>query len=559
MSRKFIKNEIPLHHFTTSPLHHFIVVVFSFFSVFSLNGQNKSVSNSDFEYEDCSCAIPIELTIYNGLYGNYGGHVVPATKKVTPGAVTVANKNNTDGDVDVNSIDITDNTDQSVVIGTKGRNEVDLMKLEIKIQNGAPQTNSAICRNVELMLKGPIKLWKNSTKGTAQNNIIPISTLPLTIWVEATAESSAVRDIEIEAVINGQSKDLVKATAIWVGKKMVYNKTGNRTIVPDPVNLGIDQSMLLMFINGQSLAVDFTKYGHGSFNISPNIVQNTDFLYGNRVLFEFELLPKGIEKELQSLGIKYDIARQIETDTEYLLFGATKPISSLSKPFPMQVEEANDDVGNLDEDLVPNTINTSAPMDRIFSYDTPSEGIIGQARAYTYKFANFKEFVRVSFGNPISGNIQEGSRCSDYYNWEANYALISDSTIGNNPHDASQKLLTPTAGGNNLHCVPRSISATLPDGSVTISSVSTGSSSYISYLIRLNAAGDTWELVELGGGAGSTTQSNTSSTGPWNISNSNVTVDISNGSVIPFVPNDRYLFSIFDLPEKSKNNSFMSN
>ena len=65
-----------------------------------------------------------------GLDGATGGQEIPARDVKTKGAVTAANKNNTNGDF---TGEYTDNIDRDqtgvTANGTKGRDEIDLMKL----------------------------------------------------------------------------------------------------------------------------------------------------------------------------------------------------------------------------------------------------------------------------------------------------------------------------------------------------------------------------------------------------------------------------------------------
>ena len=46
--------------------------------------------SGNFTYaEPCGCGGVVELTIYNGLYGNYGGQMVPDADEERIGAITV--------------------------------------------------------------------------------------------------------------------------------------------------------------------------------------------------------------------------------------------------------------------------------------------------------------------------------------------------------------------------------------------------------------------------------------------------------------------------------------
>lgn len=500
------------------------------------DSQSKRIGNQ-FEYEDCSCSVKIDLTIHNGLYGVYGGQAIGESEETSKGAVTAANLNDTDGDM------VIDNLDDSVVSSSSGRDEVDLMKLEIASKG----TFVTSCPNLELVLQGSIKLWKNKTKGSLQSNVIPISSLPLTIWVEASQVSLSVRDIVIQAVVDNDVKDEIKATAIWIDKKMVHTYNGVRTSSPQPSTIGIDNQDFLNFINTYATASDGSLYGFGTYRPIPGTNPSTDGFFGGRILFEFELKPTGIEAELSSLGIKYDISRRIERNNEYLTDTSIIPKTEVSS-FPQQIEEGNDDSecfcptgpsDMLDEDAIP-------VANRIFSYDAPSEITLGSARAFSVRRLNFEEFARVSFGIDVVGNIQEGSQCSEDYNWNLDYIITSNSSIHpTDPYNPDYQLMTQSSGGVTLSSNPRRIVGT-GNGQILLSGIS--SSSVFTYLLEFSASGNKWTLYEkTSSGSNPVANSNVSTTGPWNINYSTVNISITNGAM-PFSTGSVFAFNIWDVP-----------
>lgn len=109
----------------------------------------KKVTTANFECE-------IILDIYNGLYDWVdeerewsGGQLLANWAKITPGAVTVANLNDTDGD------SIPDKDDNEVLASSIGRDEIDLMKLVVRKKNPA----STLSGNVTLRkISGTVKL-----------------------------------------------------------------------------------------------------------------------------------------------------------------------------------------------------------------------------------------------------------------------------------------------------------------------------------------------------------------------------------------------------------------
>ena len=98
----------------------------------------------------------------------------------------------------------------------RGHDEADLMKLELQRPNvnaGGVATLSGI--------GGSVKVWAKSTKETEIT--LPATYDPgsmdptVTLWVEATAVSSGIRDIKLQWEYQGH-KDRVMATAAWAQK-----------------------------------------------------------------------------------------------------------------------------------------------------------------------------------------------------------------------------------------------------------------------------------------------------------------------------------------------------
>ena len=193
--------------------------------MYAQNGSlKKQRGENEFEYEGCGCKANVNLYIYDGLNtlgepGNWGGNIVSgARNKFDDGAITVANLNDTDGD---ETIDI---DDQVVTASDFGEDECDLMKLNI-----VPTGNSSGNCMVTLTYEGDIAFYNSYTKGTQITNLeFPLKDASgesniTTLFVEARAVSTAMRDIKIYAKIDNEIKDKVAATAIWVEKKNIYS------------------------------------------------------------------------------------------------------------------------------------------------------------------------------------------------------------------------------------------------------------------------------------------------------------------------------------------------
>ncbi len=120
-------------------------------------------------------------------------------------------------------ITLTAGLSRAYVSGSKvyhaGRDEIDLMKLEL----GKP--DPAVGGNAKLkVVSGNVKIWEEATKVTeveltAGEIEFAVADLPATktLYVEARAASSSLRDIEIQWHYKG-AKDTVKATGVWVTK-----------------------------------------------------------------------------------------------------------------------------------------------------------------------------------------------------------------------------------------------------------------------------------------------------------------------------------------------------
>lgn len=328
----------------------------------------------------------VNLTIYNG---NAVTVAVRESDEESVGAFTVANLNDTDGD------GTTDKNDTSVKQSAAGRDERDLMKLVIEAPSGIPG-NLVLTR-----VSGTVKIWEQRTKEieiplTSNKFEFPASQSPYTVWIEGTAVSNTVRDIEFKVGWEESpgtlhdDLDSVKATAIWATNTdkhfdpsdTLWNEAG------DPLRTNFNQSVQKFGKNFNSITI-FIHYTIG---------------------FEFTVMPSGLQNHASI--IKFDIGRQKE-QTEWAIQGSqTNPQNTPWDTFPPRVDESNDDVGNGDEDLTPRN-------DHLYSFDGPAVQKAAHPLVDEYiKRANFFEFVRVSFtGSAPGGNNDNGSRCSPKEPW----------------------------------------------------------------------------------------------------------------------------------------------
>ena len=348
--------------------------------------------------------------------------------KNDPGATTVANLNDTNGDGTVDS-------DQNEVSATpKGRDEIDLMK--IVLHKPDPDYGGDATLSVR---SGGVRLWKFPTKKVLIDEVvigekawsIPTSTLPKTFWVEAISPSDQLRDIEIKLEYQGKS-DTVHATAVWVRKssrspwrvRESQNGLPNNP-VPGP---GKDLPDLIdancaALINITRISADGSRYGQGT-HTKPGAA---DTLYGGRILYEFEVLPPedATHRSVHDLGVRFDCTRQVQYRDWAIYIGSGQVNSTGSADFPDEAgqdnEVANDDDGTQGESNRPS-------HDRIYQFDSPSEPIETpmDVTAFAVSRNTFREWVRVKLKDMASAvepifeapsNVPQGSRASDKYEW----------------------------------------------------------------------------------------------------------------------------------------------
>lgn len=454
---------------------HLILVIL--LGSYAINAQTPPTKVKEASFE---CVIVLE--IYDGFYDwvagkSYSGSGVALdnVKKLNPGAVTVANLNDTNGN-GMGGNGGVDKNENSVLATSIGRNEVDLMKLVVKKRSGV----TGLTGNVVLeKVSGTVKLWTQPYKGTmvdiSSPISIPVADLPKTYYVEATAASASLRDIEFKVTFNS-TEDRVKATAVWVTKTNHWSNNSSTPTISSLPNLG----GLIKYAIQNDAASDGTLFGHGDFWTAPigdgagwQDVSTNNKKFGGRILMEWQVFPPGAEQVAS-----FDVTRQRKTKTWYASYSDwafTDSPRNMSFPFEANtepadategddVEEPNDD-GNGSEDR--NPINGF-----LYSWDAPSvakkfptEG----PRTFHVSKNSFKEFVRArtkssGFG-PIDGTVQ-GSRVSDKFDWYCVYYARRDET-----YELSKDALKQS------HCHPKSLQVDMNSSYMTTISV-TGSVTY---------------------------------------------------------------------------------
>lgn len=505
-------------------------------------------------YSNFKCEVYLE--IYNGMYDWYGGNDysgkgIPLSDgdKTAIGAVTVANKNDTDGD---GIVDL-DDTDVRPGSSTLGRNEIDLIKVVIKKVN----EGSSLSGNVIFKINsGNVKIWTHPWKGTEITTLpytFTASQLDKTLYLEAL-DASSYQGIEMEVVYNGNS-DHAKATSIWVTRNQYWR---DNTSDPVPGKNGtlttLESLTLSSRINNLLISTNGNRYGHGDFNSGKLGNDNGayDKRFGGRILFEFQVSPN----ESARL-VNFDITRQRKTRTGKNFYGESTGFepSILNTDFPNDPsqnkdnESPNDDNDSGDEDNTPN-------FSFIYSVDPPgtkkntalvykSNGLLADTLvAFIVSRNSFKEFVRMQVKSTSFPFITEdkvrGSRASDLTEWHCSYyARRFDSDV-------------ILSGDNNL------VSASIPlkfnksytgNGTVTIALSNDAISD--NFFLSYAETGNEWFLANtIGEGAFSGVPA---PNGTWTVTFNGVTAVVTLGSV-NFEDNFTWVFNTFKSIFPSKSN-----
>jgi hypothetical protein len=510
----------------------------------------------------------VVIDIYNGLKewatgkSYSGGQLLMEDKKKTLGAVTVANLNNTDGDLDAGGNDIKDIDDPIVSVGsgvTVGRNEVDLMKIVLRKRN--PGASLSGTGDVVLQVPANVRIWKKSIKQdevavvSGEIHIPPVDLeSPNTFFVEATAPSGSIRDLKFVVLYNGNS-DYALATAVWVDIKpstQVWIANSNEPVLGTDLPHA-DKSRFVYAVNTSWISVDGQRYGFGPYysgqpqpnsNGSQNPhpltgllpgVQNKEI--GGRILFEYNVRPLGAE-ELVAI----DCARQKKARPYNLVDFVESPIPNTPINFPFEVsgdnEEANDDGNNItDEDQEPDD-------GFIYSADRPSSYIIDEPFSLGFKInkITFREYVRlqVKTGTLPFGNNLRGSRCSDMVEWHCVYYLRRGTS--------DRKLLADDASASAS--TPNRYPPITGNGTSVISVQSSAqTATYIVMFTKginqTDPADDQFILINHLGEGDSVFRNGTS----WTLDFNGVTVVVTEGSV-PFAEDGTFAFNVFNSTAK---------
>ncbi len=369
-----------------------------------------------------------------------------------------------------------------------------------------------------------------------------------TVYVEARAASASLRDIVIEWKYK-DCKDTVKATAAWVNKTArpagegtnpwytrraatgwAHNpKVGAEGQLPD-----LNKAALVSLINTTQKATDGSRYGHGP-------MRPTNSWFGGRILYEFELVPDGV----QDLGIVVDGTRQVAGHTYYISVG-TKTITNwetYNRYFPFLLMEKPPKDNELPNDDWPSdeSANDNSPNNQhIYSWDSPSVSnlLAGWWGFYINRYT-FKEWVRIKLEDTafLDNTTVEGSRASDKYDWHCVYYV---------KRNADGKWVEDNASPSA--CAPELTTGTPSDKGTLAVTVNATNAVTEGWSVKYDKTDDEWDVTSDDGSQGTLTKQGD---GTWQgngakAGNTRVTLTVTHtAGKAAFVNNDEFKFSTF--------------
>jgi len=495
-------------------------------------GESTETFHANFECE-------VVLDIYNGFIDwtgattSYsGGQKLSPNEKRSKGAVTVANLNDTDGDT------VIDNIDNSVIQSNVGRNEIDLIKIEVKKRNPATSLSGNVILQI---LSGNVKLWGKSTKENPiilSNGMItiPTASLPKVYYVEAISVSNSLRDIKIQTTYNGKT-DIVAATAVWLNLTNTWRDNSNSPIpgtsdLPDLDGIELRKSINLKWKSTNDQRYGFGPFFSGSDHPHYSILTNSNKQIGGRILFEFAISPNNAAQL-----VDVDVTRQRKNRTYTMSNEQTNSTLTNLTDFPWEMNQdnelSNDDKNNIsDEDNI-------LKNNKIYSADPPASTILDESST-CFKFSKitFIEFVRVGVKGNLKAfdnfDIVRGSRGSNKFDWHCSYNLRRDAFLNSN-----SKLVEDNSISS--YSFPNKQTGFIGNGSISISVSPSSSTNY--YTIMYAKLENNWTIIDENGEFNKIFSRNTNGTS-WSVNGNGLTIQILQGNVA-FEENDTWHLTVF--------------
>ncbi len=386
------------------------------------------IGEGPWEYTIIFTTVPVSevnMQIWDGQYKD-GDKAISNAAEDKTGAVTVANKNDTDADgkpdfEDDNGVIETRTGDEA-----QGRDEVDLMRLVV--YRPPLYTDGDVVLTV---IKKPenVKMWSDSTKktplpeydaatGKATFNSWPVTVKYKIVWLELIVPSTIVGDVKLKLTYKDYIPDEVWATGVWSTLAMTEfgTKEWDKGPVADrlgaPWTTEMDQRLKnWVKIKGGTGVREEPLYRAATVDDGPTIS------YYNVILFQFTVFPENVTEILSR--VQFDAARQSQGHLYKTLPNGTieiiEPMNLRRNPiFPKLSEQANDDKHNKDESDKP-------IKGHFYDVDGPGLGtdfppLETDNPKIQHKY-NFREYMRVGFKERPSGDTVAGSQTSEKYPW----------------------------------------------------------------------------------------------------------------------------------------------
>lgn len=371
-------------------------------------------------------ARPADTDVNLIIYDGQSGKEVPEADEDVTGAVTVANLNDTDADSTVsNGNSKRDFEDPDGVVENRtgadkhGRNEVDLMKLQVKRPVAYSPGTFA---DLWLIPPGRVRLWNESTKLTPAANYDPIEghvalswsagEQTKEFWVEIISKSDSVGDVRIDFAYGGKT-DTVVATGIWaVRTDQEFDDHTWNDLAGTVWRTDMD------------VAVGERVQKYDGTGVKPTTDVNLTAKVRNVILFQFTVYPNDVQRKIDR--VRFDITRQIEAKSWKEKNSGIDPPEDI-EGFPDEWELPNDDKHDKDESDSPNLDG------RMYSMDSPGFDFPSGGRTEFFKYyqqANYFEYMRVTFKEQSRpwGEVKViGSQCSESVDWHTILTTNQDS------------------------------------------------------------------------------------------------------------------------------------
>lgn len=346
------------------------------------------------------------------------------------GVFTVANWNDTNG----NTTEDDYLSDNPVTATPAGRDEVDFIPIRINQPVPMPDPTGDVTLsfyNTSVNSAAFTNIWSSSVKGTllAQGAGVKAPTtysieaqdIPaggLTVWAELTRPSVSQRDY-LFTLTYGQFDDSANATAVWatVTAIVTAQQTGAEIAAQFP---DMDPQLAARVSDGG---------GTGQQGPFQNGADNLGFGKGAGMgmVIQYTIQPGygPNDPTWESQGVYFDATRQLNSYgwDQANPGGSYVPVNY--EPWPAKVELPNDDAGEKDESSIVTAENHFYARDRpgVTSYfATQNDRILQQ---------NCQDFLRVGTnGSDPKGDVEAGSRCSEYQPWYARVDLDKDPKTG---------------------------------------------------------------------------------------------------------------------------------